>query len=119
MAARESEVRSRLGVWNSRNRDDDRHSLLLGRAQQDGPRAASRPRLLKRNFQQGRSSHARSHCNGVCFHFSFLGALGNEQRSRVDIAGRENGSALDGHESDRRPSSDGKSDPDFTFHSVG
>ena len=54
----ESEVGTRLGVWNSRHRDGDRHFVLLGRSQENGPRAACRPRLFERNIQQGRSHYA-------------------------------------------------------------
>src|SRR5438874_2396205 len=41
-----------------------------------------RPSLLKVSY------HAWPHCDGLCFHFGFLGALGNEQWRRMDITGR-------------------------------
>src|SRR4030095_10608669 len=51
LASGQSEVRSWLGVWNSRYRDGDCHFVLLGRSQKNGPRGAGRSRLFKRNFQ--------------------------------------------------------------------
>ena len=80
------EVGSWLGIWNSRYRNVDRDFILLGRSQQNGACAAGGARLLARNFQQGRSHYPRSDRDGLRFHFSFLGALGNEQRGRMDVA---------------------------------
>src|SRR5438034_9796911 len=41
VVACESEVRSRLGVWNSRHSDGHRYFVFLGRPQENGARAAS------------------------------------------------------------------------------
>ena len=51
LASGQSEVRTRLGVWNSGYRDGDCHFVFLGRSQKNGPRGAGRSRLFKRNFQ--------------------------------------------------------------------
>ena len=75
------------------------------------------PQLFERNIQQGRSYHARSDRNGLRFYFGVLGALGNEQRRGMDVAGGENGPALDGHEFDRCPGANRKPDSHFDFHS--
>src|SRR4029450_6483759 len=78
MAPCESEVGARLGVWNSRHSDGYRYFVLLGRSQENGARAACRPRLFEGNIQQGGSSYAWPDRDGLRFHFGFLGALGNE-----------------------------------------
>ena len=93
LASQESEVRTGMGVWNPWNRDVDRDFVLLGRSQENGARAAGGTWLSARNIQQGRSHHARANRNGLRFHFGFLGLVGNEQRRRMDVASRENGSA--------------------------
>src|ERR1700736_1061793 len=121
LASRQSEIWSWLGVWNSRYCNVDRDFVLLGRSQQDGPRAAGGDYFFfwPRNVQQGRSSYARPDRDGLLFHFVFLGAVGNEQRRRMDVAGRENEPALDGHGSDRGPGPNGEPDSHFDFYSAG
>jgi hypothetical protein len=49
MASFKSEVGAGLGVRNSRHRDGYRDFVLLGRSQENGARAAGRPRLPERN----------------------------------------------------------------------
>src|SRR5438477_12457352 len=58
VAARESEVGTRLGVWNSRNRHVDRDSVFLGRPQQNGSCRAGRTWLSDRNVEQRSTHHA-------------------------------------------------------------
>ena len=61
----------------------------------------------------------RADRDGLRVYFGLLGALGNEQRRRMDVAGRENGPALDGHEFDRRAGANRKPDSHSDFHSAG
>ena len=57
---------------------------------------------LKETFSKEGLITLGSHRDGLRFYFGFLGALGNEQWRRMDITGRENEFALDGHEFDRQ-----------------
>src|SRR5207249_3104526 len=93
LASRQSEVRTGMGIWNPWNRDADRDFVFLGRSQQNGARASGWTWLSARNIQQGRSHHTCANRDGLRFYFGFLGPVGNEQRSRMDVTSRENGSA--------------------------
>src|SRR5438094_1184616 len=76
MASCEFQVGPGLGFRNSRHSNVDCHSIFLGRSQEDGARPSRWPWVFERNFQQGRADHAWPHCDGLCFYFGFLGALG-------------------------------------------
>src|SRR4026207_54908 len=82
-----------MGIWNPWDRDVDRDFVFLGRSQKNGARASGWARLSSRNIQQRGSHHAGTNRDGLRFHFGFLGLVGNEQWSRMDVASRKNGSA--------------------------
>src|SRR4029077_19547009 len=119
MAPCESQVRARMGIWNSRHSDGYRYFVLLGRSQENGACAAGWPWLFASNIQPRGSSHVGSHRDGLRVHPGLLGTLGNEQRRGMDVAGGENEPALARHEFDRRAGANGEPHPHFAFHSVG
>src|SRR5436190_24028324 len=83
-----------MGIWNPWDRDADRDFVFLGRSQQNGARASGWTWLSARNIQQDRTHHACANRDGLRSYIGFLGPVGHEQRSRMDVKSGENGSAL-------------------------
>jgi POT family proton-dependent oligopeptide transporter len=71
-----------------------RDDHLLDGPQENGAHPASRPRLPARPEEQGRSQRSRARLDHLRLHHDFLGALGPEQRRRMDDPMPEDGPAF-------------------------
>src|ERR1700736_1303894 len=93
-SAPRSQLGSALGVWIARYSDVYRDRYLLARPQEDGPHPSGRSRIFARPEKQGRSQYPPPRLDNLRLHDDFLGALGPEQRGRMDDSMPENGPAF-------------------------